>query len=179
MARSEKRVCWDACAWIALIQDEKILDGEGKLLENRGKMSRGVFELAKRGKIEIVTSGLSLAEVCKNRSVKEGAPSRVAEVFEHEFVLLAPLDRQIGEKARELMMAGTYFGLKPQDACHLATAAIVPGVSELHTFDKKLLDLNHKIERADQTMLKICKPHTDTGIDPPLLGAMRADPNGD
>lgn len=177
MARFEKRVCWDACTWIALIQDEQIRDDAGVLVENRGQMSRGVFELAKLGKIEIVTSGLSLAEVCKIRSIKEGAPSRVVEVFEHEFVLLAPVDRQIGEKARELMMAGKYFGLKPQDACHLATAAIAPGVSELHTFDKKLLDLNLKIERIDQTMLKICKPITDTGAEPPLLGAMRSKPN--
>ena len=82
---------------------------------------------------------------------------------------LAFLDR---ERARELMMAG-HFGLKPQDACHLATAAMTQNVSELHTFDRKLLDLSMKIEHADHTMLKICKPDPGSGPEPPLLGAMK------
>lgn len=173
MAKPEKRVCWDACAWIALIQNEQIRDEQGKLAEDRGQMARAVFEAAKRGRIEIVTSGLSLAEVCKKREIKDADPSRLKDVFEHEFIVVAPLDFQVGEKARELMMAG-HFGLKPQDACHLATAAIIPNVTELHTFDGKLLDLDLKIAKADHSPLRICKPHLDTGAEPPLIRAMQA-----
>jgi hypothetical protein len=29
MATSPRRVCWDACTWIALIQEEKIIEGGG------------------------------------------------------------------------------------------------------------------------------------------------------
>lgn len=136
-------------------------------------MCRSVIDQAKKGKIEIVTSALSLAEVCKNRDVKDGDPSKVASFFEHDYVLIASLDRVAGEKARELMMSGI-FGLKPQDACHLAAAVISPNVVELHTFDKKLLDLDLKLERADRSMLKICKPDPSLGgNEPPLLQEMK------
>ena len=173
MAKSAKRVCWDACAWIALIQDEEIRDEKtGQLIENRGAMCRAVIELAKKGKIEIVTSALSLAEVCKNRNIKDDDPSKIAAFFEHEFVLLSNLDRTVGERARVLMMSGL-SGLKPADACHLATAAVAPNVSELHTFDGDLLNLDLKIEKADKAMLRICRPDASVGVEPPLLGAMR------
>lgn len=166
------RVCWDACAWIALIQDEKIRGPGGQLTEDRGAMCRAVIDLAKKGKIEIVTSALSLAEVCKNRDIKDADTSKISAFFEHEFVLLSNLDRTVGERARTLMMAGLP-GLKPADACHLATAAVAPNVAEMHTFDTDLLALDSKIEKADKAMLRICKPDASVGAEPPLLGAMR------
>lgn len=171
MAKAPKRVCWDACVWIALIQDEKIRE-DGRVVEDRGVMCRGVIEQAKRGKIEIVSSALALAEVCKNRDIKDGDPERLAAFFENDYVLIANLDRMYGEHARKLMMSG-HFGLKPQDACHLATAALTPAVSELHTFDRGLLNLDLKVERADKALLRVCKPDSDLGDDPPLLGAMK------
>lgn len=91
MAKTIKRVCWDACTWIALIQDEKIRGSSGQVTEDRGAMCRAVIEQAKRGKIEIVTSALSLAEVCKNRDIKDTDASKIAAFFEHEFVLLSNL----------------------------------------------------------------------------------------
>lgn len=174
MAKSPKRVCWDACTWIALIQNEKIRDDTGRVIEDRGSMCRAVVEQAKRGNIEIVTSALSLAEVCKNRDIKDSDTDKIRAYFENDYVLLVALDRTVGEKARELMMSGI-FGLKPADACHLATAAIAPGVVELHTFDGKLLDQDLEIERSDKAMLKICRPNPDLGLEPPLLGAMKRD----
>lgn len=35
MADSPKRVSWDACTWIALIQQEKIRDENGNVVEDR------------------------------------------------------------------------------------------------------------------------------------------------
>jgi hypothetical protein len=72
MASFPKRVYWDACTWIALIQKEKIRDDKtGRLVEDREQMCRDVIEAAKKGKIEIVSSTLCLAEVCKHPDLRK------------------------------------------------------------------------------------------------------------
>jgi len=55
MATSLKRVYWDACAWIALIQKEKIRDKRGVIIEDRETMCKAVIAAAKASKCEIVT----------------------------------------------------------------------------------------------------------------------------
>jgi len=164
-----RRIYWDACAWIALIQKEKIRDNTGRVIEDRDMMCRTVIEAAKRGQFEILTSTLSLVEVCKDPAIKAQPADAVADYFENDYILLVNLDRSVGEHARSLMTAG-HAGLKPPDAIHLATAAI-SGVEELHTFDGKLLDLDGVLDKSDGTKLKICKP--DPGAPPaPLLAAL-------
>jgi len=64
MANPTKRVYWDACVWIALIQREKILLPNGGT-EDRETMSRMVVEAAKKGTLEILTSTFCLVEVCR------------------------------------------------------------------------------------------------------------------
>src|SRR5258708_23468743 len=123
MASLPKRVYWDACSWIGLIQKEKIYDEDGKVVEDRELMCRTVIEAAKQNKFEIVTSSFSLAEVCKNKDVRDQSPDKIAAYFENDYVLLVALDRFVVERARALMLGG-YTGLKPPDACHVATAAI-------------------------------------------------------
>ncbi len=163
---SARRVYWDACAWIALIQDEKIV--VGGTIEARGTMCRAVIEAAKKGVIEILTSTLNLVEVCKSN---KATVDKSAAFFENDYVLLVNVDRQVGERGRELMNLG-YSGLKPPDAVHLATAAVSPDVEEMHTFDDRLLKLDGLIDKADGTKLKICKP--EAGVSSaPLLEAMR------
>ena len=165
MATSLKRVYWDACAWIALIQKEKIRDARGVVIEDRETMCKTVISAAKAAKCEIVTSALSFVEVCKSPEVRTEGEDKIAAFFEHEFIIVANLDRYAGERGRELMLMG-YAGLKPPDASHVATAAI-SNADEMHTFDKKLLDLDGMVTKADGTKLKICKP--DVGELPPLL----------
>ncbi|MGH6867886.1 MAG: hypothetical protein ACREDA_03220, partial [Methylocella sp.] len=92
---------------------------------------------------------------------------KIAAFFKHEFIIVANLNRYVGERGRELMLIG-YPGLKPPDASHVETAAI-SNADEMHTFDKKLLDMNGLVDRADGTKLKICKP--DVGDPLPLLQA--------
>ena len=140
-----------------MIQDEKIPESGGGF-EDRGLLCKAVVEEAKAGEIEIVTSALCLVEVCKNRDIADHDPKKLADFFENDYVLLVGIDKTIGERARELMMAG-FSKLKPPDACHLATAAIAPSVTELHTFDDKLLALDSRIEKSDKTMLRVCKPN--------------------
>ena len=165
MATSPRRVCWDACTWIALIQEEKIIEGG----LDRVTRCRAVIEEAKKGKTEIALSALCLAEVCRNKDLKDRDPQKIAAYFEHEYLLVVSLDRTVGERARQLMMAGIPK-LKPQDACHLATAVMTPDVEELHTFDEKLLALDAKIMKSDGPPLKICWPDVGTPP-PPLLAA--------
>lgn len=163
-----RRVYWDACTWIALIQREKTqLPNAG--IEDRYTMCRIVIEAAKKGSIEILTSTFCLVEVCKAPGDKKDVSSKLSDFFENDYMLLTNVDRLVAERGRELMIL--YPGLKPPDAVHLATAAVSPGVEEMHTFDDRLLKLDGFIDKADGTKLKICKPNA--GAPPaPLLEAM-------
>lgn len=163
-----KRVYWDACTWIALIQQERIRDQKGNVTEDRYAMARNVITGAEKNNIEIATSTLSLAEVCKSPGVQAQA-DKLGSFFDVDYILLVNLDRAVGEMARSLMMRG-FSKLKPPDACHVAAAAIA-NVEEMHTFDDKLLALDGKIQKQDGTALKICKP--DMGSAAPLLKAMQ------
>src|SRR6266481_1794603 len=177
MATLIRRAYWDACTWIALIQKEKIpLPGGGT--EDREQMCRSVIEAAKKGRLEIATSTLCLAEVCKHPDLRATKKAdKIAEFFEHDYILLVNADRYACEFARELMLGG-YSKLNPPDAVHLATAAITPGIEQMHTFDRGLLDLDGIIDKIDGAKLKICKPDPG-GPAAPLLEAMKpGDPDG-
>lgn len=164
MAISPSRVCWEASTWIALIQQETIPEGGIQ----RFTRCRSVIEQAKKGKMEIVYCALCLAEVCKDKGIKDSTnPDEIAKYFEIDYLLPVALDTFVGERARALMMMGLPK-LKPQDACHLATAAVTPGVTELHTFDKRLLALDGRVAKADGSPLRICWPDVG-GPPPPLL----------
>jgi predicted nucleic acid-binding protein len=163
MASLPKRVYWDACAWIALIQKEKILSGG--LVEDREQMCRTVIEAAKQGKLEIVVSTFCLVEVCKENST--GAVDKLADFFETDYLLMVALDRFVAEQARKLMQSG--HGLKPPDASHIATA-LISSVEEMHTFDARILALSGLLERPDGTKLRICKPAVVGANTAPLFG---------
>jgi predicted nucleic acid-binding protein len=171
MASLTKRVYWDACVWLALILREKIpLSGGG--VEDRETMCRMVIEAAKKGSLEILTSTFCLVEVCKVPADKKATSDKVADFFENDYILLTNVDRMVAERARELM--ARHPGLKPPDAVHVATAAVSPGVEEMHSFDDRLLALNGAVDKADGTKLKICKP--DAGAPPaPLLEAIHGE----
>jgi predicted nucleic acid-binding protein len=155
MASSPKRVCWDACAWIALINKEKIQNPDGTI-EDRYALCRSILNLAERADIEVAISGLCLVEVCKAGDVKAQGADKIAAYFQHDYILLVPVDSVVGSRARALMFEG-HPGLKPPDATHVATA-LISNADELHTFDDKLLNLDELLTKADGTVLKICKP---------------------
>jgi predicted nucleic acid-binding protein len=171
MGTSTKRIYWDACIWIALIQREKI-PLPGGATEDRETMCRSVIEAAKKGNLEILTSTFCLVEVCKAPVDKKSVSDKLAEFFENDYILITNVDRMVAERARELMIL--YPTMKSPDAVHLATAAVAPGVEEMHTFDERLLRLDGLLDRVDGTKLKICKP--DAGAPPaPLLEKMNAE----
>jgi len=140
-----------------MIMQEQALLKDGSR-EDRARPCNHVIDLAQRNQVEIATSGLSLAEVCKSDGVKQHDDDVLSDFFRNSYILVVPVDRYVGTLAREYMQAG-YAGLKPPDAVHLATA-VVAQVAELHTFDDKLLKLDQKVKRLDGGLLKICKPPT-------------------
>lgn len=158
MAASPERVYWDSCCWIALILSERAPRPDGTV-ENRGALCRNVIANAEKGGVEIFTSALSLIEVNKGQDHGAGPTTdRIKDFFENDYIVVVNLDRQVGELGRELMQKGD-SKLKPAYASHLAAAAIA-SVNEMRTFDDKLLALDGKIDRADGTKLRICKPST-------------------
>lgn len=150
-----KRVYWDACAWIAYIKQEEVVEIDGKP-ENRYEMCRHVLLEAEKRNIEIVTSAFTLAEVCKSPEVKESPVANLPSFFDKSYILLVPLDKNVGQKAQSIQLAGIY-GLKPPDAVHIAPAHIAKS-AELHTFDSDLLILDKKITGSDGKPMIICKP---------------------
>ena len=164
---SKKRVYWDACAWIALIQDENVWVANENGEEQRGKMCAEVLRDAEKGNVEIVTSALSLAEICKSKAVRrQGYEQRIRDFFENSYIIVVNVDTYIGTEARELMQNGR-TGLKPADAIHLASARVA-NVDEAHTFDDKLLGMSETINRRDGRGLRIKKPHSEKAKAPLL-----------
>jgi len=150
-----RRVAWDACTWIAtIIQEQAPLAGGGS--EDRAVLCNHVIELAVKKNVEIATSGLSLAEVCRDAQVKQEDGDTLSDFFRNEYILIVPVDRYVGTLARQLMQSNL-AGLKPPDAVHLATALIAEA-TEFHTFDGKLLKLDQKIARPGGGFLTIRKP---------------------
>lgn len=173
-----KRVYWDSCAWIALIQKEKIQEsnGSGKVIEDRFSLCMSVIKEAEARKIEIATSAFTLAEVCRSAELKAQTEDTIVAYFENDYLLLVNVDSVVGERARGLMMSGIP-GLKPPDAVHLATA-LVSSADAMHTFDDKLLKLDGTIDTPDGKKLTICKP--DIAKTPaPLLAALEKKEHGE
>lgn len=152
MAR-KRRAYWDSCAWIGLICEE----------EDKIKACRHVIEQARRGELQILTSTFTLAEVyrLKCEESEKALPEEKDQIFEEflsqEFIVYIQLTQDVGIYARRLLRRAE--GLKkPQDAIHLASAAIY-NADEFHTFDRDdLLRLDGKIDREDGEKLKICTP---------------------
>jgi len=152
------RVYWDSCNWIAFINQDE---------DDRTERLNYVYNQAKSGEFEILTSTFTLAEVfrlkCENseKQLPEEKDLIFEECLDQPFIVYVQLTREVGKYARRLLRRTN--GLrKPQDAIHLASAAI-HNVDELHTFDSNhLLPLNNQIERRDGKKLTICIPQIAT-----------------
>jgi predicted nucleic acid-binding protein len=147
------RYYWDACAWIALIQQEA----------GRVDSLTYVIEEARKGNVEIWTSNFTLAEVFKRPvdGAQKSLPQNKDQEFEdyilQDFVQRVQVDYDVGALARRLLRRFPVIG-KPQDGIHIATA-LLNNIDELHTYDREnLLGLSGKIDRMDGKSLKICHP---------------------
>jgi predicted nucleic acid-binding protein len=167
MAKAQ-RIYWDSCVWIAFIAEEKDIPFKGGT-ENRYSMCLNILEAARKGKYEIVTSAFTLAEVCRSSKVVSSPIDNLPAFFEKSYILIVPIDLAIGRRAQSMQATGL-ARLKPADAVHLASAQRAK-VSELHTFDDKILDLDNKIIGGDGNLLKICRPSQSAPIGPLFEGS--------
>lgn len=114
-----------------------------------------VLQAAEAGRILIVTSALTLAEVLYVKGHKPMPPEKrqiVSGFFKQPYISVQNVTRKIAELARDLYWDS---GVRPQDAIHVATA-LTYRLPELNTFDRKLLSLDGKL---GDPSLKIRIPH--------------------
>lgn len=164
-------VYFDACLFIELLQqaDKERFDACDCLRLR-----------AKKEELRIVTSTLTIAEVCKLKSSDKdykAQSQKILEFFEHEYFAIRPLDRQTAELANGMP---NEFGLSPMDSIHVATA-IVNRVSVMYTYDsakgrrKGLLTHNLKIGSPPMRIELPPDPSKGTLFDADAIEANRAD----
>jgi predicted nucleic acid-binding protein len=151
-----KKVYWDACAWLGLLNGEPDKAAELEV----------VWRKAEHGEVEIWTSAFCIAEVykakCEGGSVGL-APEfdeQINNMFDQDFVQIAQVDLRVARLAKELLRTHSKLS-KPSDGIHLATAMLW-NVEQLHTWDKSDL-LGLVVQRADGVDLEICKPNMIDG----------------
>ena len=147
--RRRQRIYWDTSVFIALIK------GEVSAEVDRAGIAQAILRAAEAGKIELVTSAFTRAEVRRDRRQPKLTPqqhSRVSAFFRRSYLHVRPLDQAIGESAAEL---GERYNLKPADAVHLATALSVQA-DELQHWDDR--DFGRLPLRADPPPIKIAHP---------------------
>jgi predicted nucleic acid-binding protein len=119
---------WDSCCFIAWLAKE----------EDRVDECQGVVRAAEAGRLQIVTSSLTIAEVVKlkhHRVIPPEVGHAVRKFFRQPYILIRELDRFLAEEAQALVWDQ---GINPKDAVHVATAMRV-GVVQLDTFDRALI----------------------------------------
>lgn len=145
---------WDSDAFLGHLQGDP----------DKASACAGVLEAAESGRIMIVTSALTIAEVLyirgKSKIEKHGR-DKIAAFFKQPFISVVNVTRDISEMAQDIYWDS---GIMPKDAIHVATA-ITYKVPVLNTFDGDLLNKNRalgtpplRIERPyepGQTNLKL------------------------
>jgi len=145
---------WDACCFLGWLRGES-----DKLDECKAGIRH-----AEQGKLTIVTSALTLAEVLWLKG-KDPIPKddrdKVRRFFENDYIALYDVDRTIGELAQDVVWD---HGVRPKDAVHVATALSGRerlGIEQLDTFDEKLIGLSATI---GSPALPIGRPDLPQGL---------------
>jgi predicted nucleic acid-binding protein len=154
LADPPKRVYWDSCAWIGLINNEP------------QKMTplRAIWDGAERGQYRIYTSTFSYLEVIDGHTPMgqayppQESDLKIFEMFEQPYVMRIQVDTEVAKSARQLKRQHHPTLASRADAIHLASA-LHCNAEELHTWDHShLLPFNEKCHRIDGKPLVICKP---------------------
>lgn len=156
----QKKVYWDACAWLGLLNGET----------EKSQALEVVWKGAEKGDIQIWTSAFCIAEVfrvkCENDWSKLSPENddKINNMFNQSFVQLVQVDLEIAQLAKKLLR--THQTLKkPSDAIHLATS-VVWDLDQFHTYDHSdLLRLDGQIATINGTYISICRPDKLNGDD--------------
>lgn len=125
---------WDSDCFLGWLQDEA-----GKV-----DACKQVLSAADDGKILIVTSALTIAEVLALRGrlrIPATERDKIEAFFRSEYIVVRNITRRIAEAARTYVWD---HGVDPKDALHVSTA-IDAELQRLNTFDKGLLKKSGKI----------------------------------
>lgn len=131
---------WDACVFLGWLkeEDDKIVQCEA-----------GVKQ-ATEGKLMIVTSALTLAEVLYlvkgQLPVTAETRDKVRGFFANDYIVLCEVDRTIGEKAQDVVWE---HEVRHKDAIHVATALTMRerlSIEQLDTYDGPLTALSGKLD---------------------------------
>lgn len=162
-----RRLYWDACAWLGLINEEPSKRRELEM----------IYDAARRGNCELWTSTWSVvecfredAETHAEKPLPEARHARIRAFFNQPFIKKIPVDAKIADRAAELLRA-TKGLRKKGDAVHLASA-LWWSADALHTYDHAdLLHLSHTLLDRSGRPLPICTPNEAT--DGPLFAGRR------
>jgi len=119
---------WDSCAFISRIQGDP---DHIKVLEH-------LTDLAAEREVQIVTSSLTVAEVCCiNREAKLEEKLQdielISRFFDNDYIYVIQVSRHLSTEAAKICVE---HGIKPPNAIHLATA-IHANCQVVHTYDEK------------------------------------------
>jgi hypothetical protein len=140
---------WDSNAFLGWLNGEK----------DKVDSCEGVLNAAEEGRIEIVTSAITLTEVIKlkgEKPIPKDKEQMIRDFFEQPWILVREVDRFIAEDARQLIWA---HGVKPKDAIHLATALRLK-LSTFDTFDEELIALSGRLGNPRLAIGHPSMPHT-------------------
>ncbi len=140
------RVYWDSVCFLGILLEE----------EDRLESCEEVIAEAEDGKLKIVTSALTIAEVLATRfqpKIPSSVKTKVEDFFKNDWIIVRGITRRTAERARNLVWDS---GIDPKDALHVA-AALEAGLQMFHTFDGGLLKKSEKV--GGNPLLRIQKPH--------------------
>ena len=138
-------VYWDSCCFLGLLNNEK----------DKVHLCKGTMKKAENDELIIATSAITFIEVIRMKGkpkLEKSVENTIQKFFFNSFIYIHNVDREVGNKARNLMWK--HQSLQPKDSIHLATA-LLHNIPTLHTFDEGLLKLKDK---AIKQKIKICKP---------------------
>lgn len=143
------RVYWDATCFIAWLKPEA--ERKAQCLE--------VLKPAQEGKLEIVTSTISLIEVVKLENgpiiMTEAKQRLIRDFFKQPFIVPVSVTRRIAEVAQEMIWK---HGFGKRDAIHAATV-LQCALEDLHTYDA---DFQRMTEAYPH--LRIAEPRADQRV---------------
>jgi predicted nucleic acid-binding protein len=130
------------------------------------------LEDAEKGKVLIITSALTLAEVLALRGGPRIPPDpnlkkKVIDFFKNEYIAVQNVTRNVAETARDLVWD---HGIKPKDAIHVASA-LNAKVMVLETFDGPLIAKSGLVGNPG---LLIREPQAKAQASLPLAGGSSA-----
>ena len=132
---------WDSDCFLGWLQAEP----------DKEEHCRLVLDAAEQGRVVIVTSALTLAEVLALRGrprIAEDRRATVERFFRNEYIVVRNLTRRVAELARSMVWD---YGIAPKDAVHVATA-LDARLILLNTFDRGLHGHSGKIGSPTLTM---------------------------